>query len=76
VAELTREVMFLIEDWDGYSDGQIAALNFELMGRLGSLEPGSAAYCARAAVFHLEASLRSPPDVIASVGRLGWVRPA
>ena len=63
MAELTLEVMFLIEDMEGYSAVQIAALNFELMDRLGDLQPGSAAYRERADAFHRALSLRSPPDL-------------
>jgi hypothetical protein len=59
MAELTRGVMFLIEDWPGYDDVRIAALNFELQDVLGDLPPGSPAYTERAKAFRREVSRRS-----------------
>jgi hypothetical protein len=62
MAVVIPEVMFLIEKMEGYSDIQIAALNYELMDRLGDLEPSSTAYMARAKAFHEEVSRRPGPD--------------
>jgi hypothetical protein len=51
----------------GYSDLEIAALNFELGDRLGTLEPGSAAYLDCAKAFHLEVARRSKDSRVATL---------
>jgi hypothetical protein len=64
MAELTRDVMFRRNNMaSAYSDEQIAALNFELMDRLGTLAPGSDAYIAAAKAFHEEVARRPGPDL-------------
>lgn len=61
MAELTQDVMFHIDNAKGYSDVEIAALNYELMDVLGTLQPGSDEYMARARAFHDEVSRRRLP---------------
>ena len=52
MAELIPSVMF--HNDDVHSDVEIAALNFELMDRLGNLKKGSAEYMKVAEAFHAE----------------------